>query len=108
MQIDQMVIQADNTNHIQNNTNQGNNARKIKPLGPQIMYPITDQIPTSQISELFGNSEKSQNTHDTWSTLSTDDKLAQIMQGITSVQSTVQNFLSNFNVMVNKFSQLEN
>ena len=58
------------------------------------MYPITDQISTPHISDLFENSEQSQNTHDTWGTLSTDDKLAQIMQAITTVQSTVQNFQS--------------
>ena len=40
--------------------------------------------------------------------VTTDDKLAQIMQDITTVQSTVQNIQSNFNVMVNKCSQLEN
>ena len=44
----------------------------------------------------------------TLTTLSTDYKLSKIMQGISSVQSTVQNFQSNFNLMVNKCSQLEN
>ena len=36
------------------------------------------------------------------------DKLGKIMQGISSVQLTVQNFQSNFNLMVNKCSQLKN
>ena len=66
------------------------------------------QIQTTQPQTIdLQTTQSSQTTSDAWCSLSTDDKLLQIMNGITNVNSSVRSFQDGFNSLVKKCSQLE-
>ena len=75
--------------------------RVIKPLGPPIIYPITDEL------HLTNDIAQNQMNPSTWATTSMDDKLFQIMSGITNLQTSVNTFQQGYNTLVQKCSQIE-
>lgn len=80
------------------------NGKIIKPNGPPIIYPLTDEI---QILNSTTDPAQVQINSSTWATTSMDDKLLQIMTGISSLQTLVNTFQQGYNTLVHKCSQIE-
>lgn len=81
------------------------NNRIIKPMGPPIIYPMTDGIEsTDLIADLITEHQTSTSM---WATSSTDEKLLQIMTGISSLQTSVNTFQQGYNTLVQKCGQIE-
>ena len=99
------IMQIDEHNTDNNHEVLNSNVRIIKPLGLPIMFPITDEIQSLHTDEDLMSHNLPQST--SWSTLTMDEKLLQIMNGISNVQTTCKTFQLGYNSLVNKCTQLE-